>query len=312
MRVFAPHVRDHVLPGRLFEIDEQLGWKLEANRRVTHRTRYFEVTYATNAAGFRDQARGGSAGGGSYGVLLYGDSQAFGWGVAEESRFSNLLERSLPFVEVWNRAVPGYGLDQQILSYEQSDVSPKADEVIFFVSGPTLERSHDDVRYGKPKPIFVKDGNRGLRRVLPASVRAARWQYEFLSPLYLPQFLSRRFGMVRASLEEARAKREVGEGVAGSTRPVSDFEKELLILARDAAAERRQRMTILAALLPEMNRDLRDFCDRHGIVFVAVDLERLRRDHVFGMDDPHWTPAGHRLVAEQILSQVNWEARRDD
>ena len=165
MRVFAPHSRDQALPGRLFEIDEQLGWKLKANRKVTHRTRYFDVTYITNESGFRDRMRGGSADGGSaggsgYRVLLYGDSQAFGWGVPEDERFSNLLERSLPSLEVWNRAIPAYGLDQQILSYEHSDVATNADEVIFFVSEATLDRSHHDVMYGKPKPMFVNESRR--------------------------------------------------------------------------------------------------------------------------------------------------------
>ena len=112
--------------------------------------------------------------------------------------------------------------------------------------------------------------------------------------------------MMRANLEEAR-ERAAGGGVAGSERRISDFEKELLILARDTAAERGQRMTILAALLTEMSGELRDFCDRRGIGFLALDLERLRRDHVFGRDDTHWTTGGHRLVAEQVSSQVDWE-----
>ena len=231
MRVFAPHSRDHVLPGRLFEIDEHLGWKLEANRQVTHRTRYFDVSYITNASGFRDRIRDGSISAAGYRVLLYGDSQAFGWGVPEDGRFSNLLERSVTSLEVWNRAIPAYGLDQQILSYERSDVAPDVDEVVFFVSEATLDRSHHDVMYGKPKPMYVKDENGALQRVPPGSVSAARWRYEVLSPLYLPQFLSRRFGLVRANIEEARRTswRELRDRRGSS----SDFEKELLILARE-------------------------------------------------------------------------------
>jgi hypothetical protein len=111
--------------------------------------------------------------------------------------------------------------------------------------------------------------------------------------------------MARENFAERR-ERETGQGAAGSARRISDFEKELLILAGEMAAERGQRMTVLAALLTGPRVDLRDFCDRRDIGFVALDLERLRRDHVFGRDDPHWTPGGHRLVAEEIRSQVDW------
>jgi hypothetical protein len=306
VRLFAPNERDHVLPGRLFEIDEHLGWKLEANRQVRHRTRYFDVSYTTNASGFRDRTRDGSTLGAGYRVLLYGDSQVFGWGVAEESRFSSLLESSLPFLEVWNRAIPAYGFDQQILSYERSEAAPHADEVVFFVSAVTLDRSRHDVRYGKPKPMFVEDGNGGLRVVPPRSVGVSRWLYRYLSPLYLPQFVNRRVERLRENLGQARESRGADRGTNAAQGGAGDFEKKLLILARDLAAGRRHRMTILAALPPEMTGDLRSFCGRQGIGFVAVD-ERLRLDQGFGRDDPHWTPGGHRLAAEQIRSQVDWE-----
>ena len=314
VRLFAPHARDRTLPGRLFEIDEQLGWKFEANRQVTHRTRYFDVSYTTNASGFRDRPRDGSIDGAGYRVLLYGDSEVFGWGVAEESRFSNLLERTLPFLEVWNRAIPAYGLDQQLLSYEWSDADPYADEVVFFVSTATLDRSHHDVLSGRPKPMFVEDGNDGLRRVPPGPVGATRWLYRFVSPLYLPQFLNRRVRVLRERLALARTKRETGEGPDVSQRRVGDLEKKLLTLGRGIAADRGHRMTILAALPTEMRGDLRAFCVVNGIGFLAVDRERLSRDHTFGIHDPHWTAGGHRLVAEQIRSQAGWDriARPDE
>ncbi len=144
VRVFFPHVRDHVLPGRLFDIDEHLGWKLKAGKQVIHHSSYFEVVYTTNALGFRDQPRHGSKNKSIYRVLLYGDSQIFGWGVSEDRRFSNLLSRYMPSVELWNLAVPAYGLDQQILSYERNGAWLDADEVIFLVSETTLYRTHHD------------------------------------------------------------------------------------------------------------------------------------------------------------------------
>lgn len=243
VRVFSPHVRDHVLPGRLFDIDEHLGWKLKAEKQVIHHSRYFDVVYTTNALGFRDQPRHGSTNKSIYRVLLYGDSQIFGWGVSEDRRFSNLLEHSIPSLELWNLAIPAYGLDQQILSYERNNVWPDADEVIFFVSELTLHRTHHDYMYGKPKPVFVKDQNGVLRSVPPKHVGKTHLLYEILSPMYLPHFVNRRLEMLQAIIAEGRNKQdqETSEKTVISGKRVSDFEKELLNFARDTVVKRKQK-----------------------------------------------------------------------
>jgi hypothetical protein len=310
VRVFAPHSRDHALPGRLFDLDERLGWKLKPNRQVTHRTRHFEVTYAINESGFRDRTHHHSNGGDVHRLLVYGDSQVFGWGVPEESRFSNLLERSVPSLEVWNLGVPAYGLDQELIAYGSGTPTLNADEVIFYVSEATLTRSRHRRMFGRPKPMFVKHDDGVLRAMPPASVGLARWPYEALSSLYLPQFVSRRLAMVRAGLAEDRQKREPDSGVARSARWMGDFDRDLLTLGIDSAAAKGHRATVLAAMREDDLRELRDFCGRRDVGLITVDLTRLRRDFMFGKDDPHWTVAGHRWVADEILSQVDWSARR--
>jgi hypothetical protein len=132
VRVFYPYSRDHVIPGGLFEIDNYLGWKLQAGKNAIHHSRYFDVVYSINALGYRDKPRNPSKDENIYRILLYGDSQVFGWGVPEDQRFSNVVEDQKQSLEIWNLAVPGYGVDQQILSYEKRGKSFSADEVIFF------------------------------------------------------------------------------------------------------------------------------------------------------------------------------------
>ena len=294
----------------MFDLDERLGWKLKPNREVTHRTRNFEVTYTINESGFRDRTHDDSADGDAYRLLVYGDSQVFGWGVAEEKRFSNLLERSMPSLEVWNLGVPAYGLDQELLTYRLGAPTPDADEVLFYVSEATLTRSHHRRMFGRPKPMFVKDDGGVLRALPPASVGIARWPYEALSSLYLPQFVSSRLAGARKGFDEAREKREPDRGTVRSKGWIRDFDLELLTLGIDSAAAQGHRLTVLAAMREDDLATLRDFCGRRDVGLVTVDLDRLRREFMFGSDDPHWTVAGHRWVAEQILSQVNWGARR--
>src|SRR5215469_6578824 len=117
VRVFDPHVRDSVIPGGFFMVDDDLGWRLRPGTRARHHTRYFDVEYTTIASGFRDRPRALWPAPATQRIVLYGDSLVFGWGVPEGKRFSDLVEHQGQNLEVWNHAVPGYGLDQEILAY---------------------------------------------------------------------------------------------------------------------------------------------------------------------------------------------------
>lgn len=243
-RIFFPHDRDHVLPGRLFAIDSQLGWKLKADKRVEHNTRYFDVVYATNSSGFRDVERRPVKKAGAYRVLLYGDSQVFGWGVSVDERFSNRVEASDAALEIWNFGIPAYGLDQQILAYQHHEAELEADEVVFFVSKTVLQRTRSDFMYGKPKPVFKRAPDGGLRMVPPKEVGKTRLLYELVNPFYLPYVVQRRLQIVRAMWEEKTEQRGGDPGEARPANGVREVEKNMLRLARDIAANRGQKMTV--------------------------------------------------------------------
>ena len=68
-------------------------------------------------------------------------------------------------VEIWNLAVPGYGLDQEILAYELDGQRFEADEVVLLVSTETLSRLPYDYIYRKHKPKFVLDAEGRLELV---------------------------------------------------------------------------------------------------------------------------------------------------
>jgi hypothetical protein len=88
---FYPECRDHVLPSGLYETDNYLGWRLAKEKSGNHHSKYFDVIYTTNSLGFRDKERIIQKEYDKFKILLYGDSQIFGWGVSAEERFSNLL-----------------------------------------------------------------------------------------------------------------------------------------------------------------------------------------------------------------------------
>ena len=188
VRIFYPESHDHVLPAGLYVNDSYLGWKLAKEKSVNYHSTLFDVNYTTNSFGFRDKERLIEKKKGVYRILLYGDSQTFGWGNPVEKRFSNLLEKALQNIEIWNLSVPAYGLDQEILSYKRNAF--KADAVMFFISDYTLSRVNYDYLYQKSKPEFVINNSNELEFIPPQKPGAFK---EFIDDsirwMFLPFFL---------------------------------------------------------------------------------------------------------------------------
>jgi len=73
----------------------------------------------TNATGFRsDREFKAERTPGAFRALLFGDSQTAGDGMANAQRYSDLLEKAVPGLEIYNYGVSGTGTDQQYLVYQ--------------------------------------------------------------------------------------------------------------------------------------------------------------------------------------------------
>lgn len=147
----------------------------------------------TNAAGFRSErefVRERSPG--VFRAVLFGDSQTAGDGTGNASRFSDLLEKAVPGLEVYNYALSGTGTDQQYLTY--SDVGCVEHDLVvvgLFVENirrliPRVLRSRDitgdEVYRAKPYYEITEDGL-ALRNV---PVPKQPWTEETLPPELLP------------------------------------------------------------------------------------------------------------------------------
>src|SRR5208337_4872553 len=303
VRLFFPYSRDHVIPAGFFQIDADLGWKLKAGKSVTHHSRNFDVVYNTNILGYRDAPRKLPKEAMVYRILLYGDSQIFGWGIPENQRFSNVIEARQSSLEILNLAVPGYGLDQEILSYEKNGHFLDADEVVLFISTATLDRIRDDYIYRKYKPKFVADQKGNLRAVLPPKL-ANVWTstlYDLLSPFYLPYFLDRRLAILMdmikrpsKSHDEPQTDKDDGD--------IGDFEKQLIERVRNKAVERKHRLTIITYLGERARNDLELFCKQKSIGYMAIVFAGKFDDLTISKEDHHWNVQAHKLIADQISS----------
>jgi hypothetical protein len=125
-----------------------------------------------NADGFRsDREFEPSRTSGHRRALLFGDSYTAGDGVSNGARYSDLLEKYVPNLEVYNYGLPGTGTDQHYLVYR--DVAPRIDHDILIIAVLVENIRRVVARYrlfenaeGKQvalaKPYFVIDENDDL------------------------------------------------------------------------------------------------------------------------------------------------------
>lgn len=298
VRLADPSSRAHAVPAGLLMIDSELGWKLAPDVRVRHRTRAFDVLYETNSLGFRERAAPRGSGMRTRRALVCGDSFVFGWGVPRERRFTDLLVEALPGLEVRNLAVPGYGLDQQLLALERGSMVEEGDVVILLVSEATLARCHHGRIYRKRKPRFDlgEDGGLLLRAIPAASAAATDLLYRVLSPLALPYFVERRLLGVRHI--DLRA---VADDGPSTLHPLATA---ILERARTWASTRGARLILLADLLEERAATLESPSRSWGIDLVTVDIDRTDPHLVLGPTDPHWSARAHERVAAALADAL--------
>jgi hypothetical protein len=108
----------------------------------------YSVIYRTNGKGLRDREYDYAKPAGVTRVLAFGDSFTFGTGVNQDERFTEVAEKSLDRVEVINMGVPGYGLDQILLSFLAQGVKYDPDLGVVFVTAPVVDRHRTGIVQG--------------------------------------------------------------------------------------------------------------------------------------------------------------------
>jgi hypothetical protein len=298
----------------VLEIDKQLGWRLRPGANAIHSSRDFQARYTINRFGYRDGDRHAARDRAKRRLLLYGDSQAFGWGLQEAQRFSNLVEARGDGLEVWNLAVPGYGLDQEILSYERDGGFFSADDVVLLVSVSTLYRLPFGYVYKKYKPRFVLEPG-GRLRLVPVAPGDSRWTsllYEAFGGLYLPHFVEYQLAAAReAASPEFRAAARAAR--KAPDLDLGNLERSVLERAHALALARGHRLTLLVDLpqsLADMKARVRSFCEVNAIGYLEIVLPPDQERLVLGEHDGHWNQTANSLIAEEILSKLRAKAEQ--
>ena len=223
-------------------------------------------------------------------IEVFGDSFAFGTEVDDESTYCWVLERILSQAEVLNFGVPGYGLDQMMLRFQTEGVAFHPDIVVIGIVSPLLARTGSFTFWYKPY-FEIEAGKLVLHGVpVPSLAEAVSRQ---------------RYGL--RILDVASMVFDPGSQI--NPVPLNRAILQHFLAAIRAAGA--QPMIVRAPFLDEYLRDRgssEDFLGGCEPGVMCVDtFPAFAEAHARGValtTGAHFSPAGHRIVAEAIAKEI--------
>ena len=255
--------------------DPRLGWSYRPHGRDRHRTSEFDVAVRINSRGFRGGEWTAKTEGRKR-VLVLGDSYAFGWGVAEEERFSDVLARRSDGWEVINAAVSGYATVQELLLLEDLAPEVRPDLVVCVFCKNDLFENGAPIVYGKHKPYAVVEGRELAVRGLP-----------------VPEPWLERSSYLYRAIAKERWRRAFD-------REPRDPDREWLLACDLLRAMRRELGNVPLVVVSDEQRLADLSAEEPSIHHLDLRVVFAGRDEPTFPLDGHWTASAHAEIARAL------------
>jgi len=279
-------------PSKAFAPDPHTGWRMQPGARFNFLTEGREVEYLAGEDGYRT-GPGRAAGEGARSIALIGDSFAWGFGVTWEESCAALLEAQVDDCRVHVLAMPGFGLDQMMESARHRALPLEPDLVVVAIFSDDLSRCFTGYREkeGFNKPLFRLDGAELFRRSAEDRPGRLRLYLERESELFAA------FWNVRRVI----GKRH---GVGGWWALNAAF-LDRIVADLDAAS-----IPVLFIHIPKRNGTpipaLNEHMRANGAAFVdLIDRAPKPLDDLYFVKDDHFSPRGHRFLAQVVREWID-------
>lgn len=301
---------------RFWKYDPLLGWAHQPGQEGIFETRQFRTFVRINQKGLRDREHAYERSGDSQRILILGDSFAWGYGVEDSERVSQLLEASLG-VEVINAGVSGYSTDQELLWLREEGSRYDTDLIILFFTGNDIGHNRQQlVNTIYYKPRFVREAGQLRLTGYPAPRISPQSKFVYLlsQRSALAFYLVQRYFDLLSAYREIRANSDnAGPLVTGASPPDDSLALTIALLdeVRDIAESKRAQFMIVATdrwwngSATETYADFMSALRAEG--FLVLDVESRPGFDFEAMtipDDGHWSKAGHEFVATEIEALI--------
>ena len=301
---------------RFWKYDSLLGWAHQPGQEGIFETPQFRTVVRINENGLRDREHSYERQNPIERILVLGDSFAWGYGVEESARFSQLLEKALD-VEVINAGVSGYSTDQELLWYKNEGIKYEIDLVIVVLAGNDVgdnDRLLVNTIYYKPKFVIEEDQLVPIGYPVPKTSPQGRFIYSLSQHSALTYFLVQRYFDLLSSYRQFKADSDYAStqvSVVNVKREPFKLTIALLNEMRNIAETRNANFMIVAtdrwwnAPSGETYEDFVTTMQSEG--FLVLDVESMPGFDHEGMlipDDGHWSQSGHEFVTEKIKTLI--------
>jgi hypothetical protein len=260
---------------RVYNYDAELGWFPYPNSTLTF-TGIRTINVRHNSLGLRDIEPEATA---KPTIAFIGDSFVWGYDAEENERFTNLLRARLPEQRIVNAGVTAYGTDQEYLLLDRiwDRIKPNVVVLMFCSDNDRKDNTTNTRNDGPYKPYF--DSRTGKFAGIP--VPWSRHLY------FDDNWLARHSWVARVAVS---AYVLLGNPVVAAPDPT----ERLIGMMREKVEARGAKFLVG---LQFHDPQLEDYLRAHGIPYASFD----GADH-YGGDGDHWTPKGHELVAERLMT----------
>lgn len=304
----------YVSPERdqFWKYDALLGWAHQPGQEGIFETLQFRTMVRINKNGLRDRPHAYERQHNIERVLVLGDSFAWGYGVEEPERFSQLVEEDLD-IEVINAGVSGYSTDQELLWYQNEGVKYETDLVILVFTGNDIgdnDRQLVNNIYYKPKFVIEEGQLVPTGYPVPETDLQGRFIYSISQRSALAYFLVQRYFDLRSVYGRVKSNSDQ------ATSPVADTQVEeepfMLTIAlmdemRTIAESRKAKFMVVATdrwWNHPSEETYKDFINRlRAEGFLVLDVEAMPgfdSEEMLIPDDNHWNTKGHEFAANWI------------
>jgi lysophospholipase L1-like esterase len=260
--------------------DPELGWFPIPNTAAEYKGSR-TVNIRTNNMGLRDIDHSATT---RPTVMFVGDSFVWGYDVEEHERFTNLLRTEMPNVRVVNAGVSGYGTDQEYLLLRRlwDAFTPSVVVLIFTGSNDIEDNQRNMVAGGYYKPYLVQNAT-GEWEFSGQPVPTSRHVYFLENDLVRHLWLARAVVTGYVELRHPRISNP-------------DPTHQLIAMMRDFVTAHGAKFLVgLGPRASSVESSLRNL----DIPFVS-----LADADIYIEDGAHWTPSGHRLVANRLAELI--------